>query len=213
MLFNTQDAEESGLAISDLMTALMALFLLGTLLAIEKRDFISQHIGNSQVISPQKYSKVEQVLYSHINGLAKQDNSLQWDQQRNTLTAWFKFDSGESMLSEQAKKTLNSICPKLIEMVRHKKNQIDKIVIRGHTDDGWSGKGNAFVGNMRVSYERAMNAMDHCLQSLDKKETAVATKFVAQGFSFSQKDNEITKGKEHLQRRVEILFKYKHETD
>ncbi|WP_042152489.1 MULTISPECIES: OmpA family protein [unclassified Pseudoalteromonas] len=213
MLFNIQDDEESGLAISDLMTALMALFLLGTLLALEKRDFISQHIGNSQVNTPHKYSKVENVLFSHLYDLAKQDSSLQWDEERNILTTWFKFESAKATLSIEAKNTLNSICPKLIEMVRREKNKIYNIVIRGHTDTSWSGKGNAFVGNMRVSYERAMNTMDHCLQSLGKNETAVATKFVAQGFSFSQANNEITQGKGDLQRRVEILFNYKHNSD
>ncbi|RJE71146.1 hypothetical protein BGP78_21970 [Pseudoalteromonas sp. MSK9-3] len=208
MLFNAQDTEDSGLAISDLMTALTAVFLLGTLLAIEKRDLISEYEAFNSTSFENNLLNGKRRVGKLLETMSNNKSKLHWDESRHALTVWLQFEKNDSKLTESAKATLNMLCPKLISIVGNHGSSIGKVIIRGHTDRSWSGKGNDFVGNMRVSYERAMNTTDYCLASLPKKEVVIASKFAAEGVSFLYADSPLTKGQENLQRRVEILFDY-----
>ncbi|MBQ4798648.1 hypothetical protein J8L73_05830 [Pseudoalteromonas sp. MMG006] len=207
MLIGSQDMEDSGLAISDLMTVLMTIFLLGTLLAIEKRELMSKFAEQSGSKVQTEQLQINKKFFEELEALSENDQSLYWDEKNSVLTAWFKFKRNDSSLTKKVQNSLDVICPKIINVTKNPDSNIEKVVFRGHTDKSWSGEGNKFVGNMRVSFERAMNTMDYCLHSLPRNNTAIASKFMAQGFSFIESDNKLTRGQSNLQRRVEILFK------
>lgn len=73
MLIGSQDMEDSGLAISDLMTVLMTIFLLGTLLAIEKRELMSKFAEQSGSKVQTEQLQINKKFFEELEALSEND--------------------------------------------------------------------------------------------------------------------------------------------
>jgi len=210
MLFTSnKNEDDSSLAISDLMTALMGTFLIGSVVAIELK---SSDLPTSTIEMSKNFVARGVIFNDHFENVTERFTELHLDTKNFSLKNRFKFSSGKSLVSEDMSEMLDKLCPLLIEYTKNN-DDIKKVIFRGHTDKSWSGEGNKFIGNMEVSYMRAINTLKHCLKNFDSNETKIASKFIAQGHSFVGSLYKKTKRNNGNSRFVEIIFQYKVDKD
>lgn len=170
-----------GLEISDLMMALVAVFLLGAVIA---NDTVRKSKGEYSFDKHQ----VDRLLENKLGDVIV-------DAQAELLTDGIirfrgNFGNAKSNLSEGAKERLNKLCPQLIGFVKSNINLISKVEFSGHSSEGWENKEitTPYFGNQRLSNARATNVMRYCLgDNFEKSETELMLKkFIAVGYSFSR---------------------------
>jgi flagellar motor protein MotB len=99
-----------------------------------------------------------------------------------------KFADSKSNITDEMKMTLDSLCPKLKEIITQKRNLIKSITFEGHTSKKWQkdSKITPYYGNKALSYERATKTMQYCLgESFEYDNPEFMKKFHAFGYSYS----------------------------
>lgn len=214
MLFTkNSDDDDSSLAISDLMTALMGTFLIGSVVAIElKSKHDAEPLANNTLKKIEDNANIpkarENTFQSHFSEVAGKFKQLDLDVKQLNLKNRFQFESGKSAVTDDMATMLDTLCPIMIDY-GHKAPDLQRVIFRGHTDKSWTGKGNDFIGNMEVSYMRAINTLKYCLKDFEPGETKLASKFIAQGHSFTSSLNKVTHANDRKARFVEIIFEFK----
>lgn len=195
---------------SDLMLGLAIVFM--TLFVLAITGFSSETISQKQQQMEVNKELIEKLSEENI------------DAQVDTLTGDIKisdlelFEVGSYHLSPKGKAYLNKLAPIYIDTIFSKVeliNQIDNIVIQGHTDSqsyaGIKNPDEQYMQNMTLSLERANSVASYMLHTnYDKKYSDKLKKIlVVEGKSYSEPI--LVNGKEdyNKSRRVELRLKTK----
>lgn len=195
---------------SDLMLGLAIVFM--TLFVLAMTGFTQQSIE-------QKAKQIE--VNKELTDRLQQENI---NAQVDKMTGDIKisdlelFEVGSAKLSKKGKDYLNKFAPIYINTIFSKEdliNEIDNIVIQGHTDSqmfaGVKNPDIQYMKNMALSLERANAVAEYILQTrYDKKYSSKLKKIlVVEGKSFSEPV--LINGKEdyNKSRRVEMRLKTK----
>ncbi len=187
---SNQDAEH-WISLSDLMTALMMLFLLVSIVYMIKVQ--------DSVDIPRIFKAEQQQLYAQMSNQFK-DKLNKWGAVLNPdLTVRFnnediQFATGSSQLRPEFKNALDEFFPSYIKILMQDeyRDNIKEIRIEGHTSSFWidgMSDNDAYIKNMELSQYRAQETLIYLLKhpglSL-KEKNWLKQKFRAIGFSSSQ---------------------------
>ena len=200
-LFN-DETDVFGLEISDLMVALVSVFLLGSVMM---SDMITHFTGERS--TNQGY--VDSLIYKNIGAVATQYNLDILDNGKIRFRA--PFESAESSLTTEMKIILDQLCPRLKKIVFDNKSLIHSITFEGHTSEDWpkEHKSTPYYGNKALSYLRAVNTMEYCLgKEFELAHPELMGKFNAFGFSYTRpilrQDGSVDKA---ASKRVDIVLR------
>lgn len=176
------------ISLSDIMTALMMVFLLISLIYMIR--------VKESVDIPKVFKADEEQLYAQLNEklsakLVKWGATLSPD-----LTVRFSnediiFQSGSPELKPDFKKALDEYFPDYLRSLMQDKfiNNIKEIRIEGHTSSFWSKGVNsevAYINNMQLSQQRAQNTLIYLLRSsylTEDEKVWLKKRFRAIGYS------------------------------
>ena len=126
------------------------------------------------------------------------------------LSSNILFDKGSALLKESSKKELEKVFIDYIGALtsnRNIKDQLDRIVIEGHTDSDGS-----YLLNLNLSQQRAYAVMNYLLSLEFTKENNIKPLLVASGRSFLDTVyDEAGKENKNASRRIEIKFRLKND--
>lgn len=205
------------IAISDLMTGLMLIFLFIAvvyMLHIEtsKKDLENQQAviidiaRTLQVVEQQIYQALITTFKAEIESntlVILQDNSIRF------YAPEVLFQAGESTLTDYYKDLLQDFFPRYIEILYQYKQDIQEIRIEGHTSSEWNNEVNtkeSYKKNLELSQKRAYATLTYCydLKKTQAYHNWLQGVLLASGLSFGH--NIIENGVENkvLSRRVEF---------
>jgi len=207
--YYTDDSTFS-LSISDLMSALLLIFILllsGTLLKLAEQQEINQ--AQLDLISEQQ--KAKRSIIAQLKG-EMEEFDIEVDPKTGVIRIKesILFDFGNANLNPEGERFLNKFIPKYAAILLNKKEikeQIGQIIIEGHTDNIGS-----YSQNLHLSLERANSVASIIFQDSFiefKEKSEFQKKLSVNGRSFINPiiDN---KTKEHRDqnRRVEFKFSF-----
>ncbi|RAX52145.1 OmpA family protein [Helicobacter sp. 11-8110] len=189
----TSDSDDFFIALSDIMTALMLLFLLISIVYMIKVE--------DSVRVPKIFKETTQGLSERLNKEFDKDLKGWGAVLDKDLTIRFYqpdilFKTGSWVLSPKFKEILNEFFPRYLKIMMDKQfvNNIEEIRIEGHTSSFWGNiKGDtAYLNNMELSQARTREVIKYLLSlKLDKKEKEWLKKhFRAIGFSSAKPLND-----------------------
>lgn len=175
-----EEMDASGLAISDLMMALVAIFILGS---VVMRDAAGKYKDAESLNS----DRLDRVIEREI-GSATKRHGVELIK-GGTIRFRGGFKQGKSKLMPSIKEQLDDVCPSLKSLVIKNHKLIQSVVFEGHTNTDWEALdvNTAYYGNKNVSDKRATNTMRYCLGErfeLDHKD--LISKFLAVGYSYTR---------------------------
>lgn len=208
------DSEEHWIAVSDLMSGLMMLFLLIAVLYL--------------VIVERKNDEIEQVilLYEDLREELYQDLLVEFDQD---LPRWgaelsddlrlrftnteLLFEEGDSQLRTEFSTILGDFFPRYLGILTSAKyrHEVLEVRIEGHTSSSWAQASNsddAYMRNMALSQERTRTTLGTILdlEEVEYERTWLREKLTANGLSSSQLImNEAGEEDAQRSRRVEFV--------
>jgi len=125
------------------------------------------------------------------------------------LSSNILFDKGSSKLKDSAKKELKKVFIEYIGTLIYNKNikqQLDKIIIEGHTDSDGS-----YLLNLNLSQKRAYAVLNYLLTLDFTKENNIKPLLVASGRSYLDLIKKDGKEDKQASRRIEIKFSLKND--
>lgn len=185
---------EHWISISDMMTALMLVFML---IAISFMLRVTQQNQEIKQLA-EDYQEIKKEIYEELQ-IEFKDDLEDWNAEilPNYLIVRFKdvdvmFKQGESELTEAFKQRLEDFFPRYLEILAQKKykNEIEDIRIEGHTSSEWENarsEEEAYLNNMELSQNRARKVLSYLL-TLDKSREKfdwLKSTVTANGMSFS----------------------------
>ena len=192
---NNGGSEDHWISISDMMTAIMLIFLL---IAISFMIKVSEEKRQIEGVA-ESYFNLKNELYNDLNNEFKGDLT-KWDAEilRDSLIFRYEdvdvmFETGESELTPQFKAILSDFFPRYINLLQQVKykDEIAEIRIEGHTSSEWEGANSqleAYLNNMKLSQDRSRKVLAFSIKLkdvLDKQEWLI--KYVtANGLSSSK---------------------------
>ena len=211
-----KSSEDHWMSISDLMSALMIVFMLIAIAFMIKVQH-QQKLMNDIIV---EYAEVKANIYKELydefeNDLPKWDAEID----KKTLSVRFKepdilFSAGSSKLNPKFQSILNDFMPRYIKVLSQPKyaNVIQEIRIEGHTSSEWYGQNGtdaAYFGNMVLSQERTRSVLEYtiCMPALQNNKQWLMKKITANGLSFSQKIVEDGVENKSKSRRVEFRIR------
>lgn len=179
---------EHWISLSDIMTALMMIFLLISVVYMLK--------VKEAVEIPRLFKTNEQQLHAQMNAELN-DILTKWGAKLNPdLTVRFDkhdilFTSGSSDLNLQFKQALDEFFPKYIKTLMQDQylGNIKEIRIEGHTSSHWAvgvSENESYIRNMQLSQNRAQNTLIYLLnhpQLTAQEKDWLKRKFRALGYS------------------------------
>lgn len=175
-----QQAEVGGLEISDLMMALVAVFLLFSVLM---KDMLTGLSGEA-TINKKRVDKLLSAKLSEVR-LSNKIEILEG----GIIRFRGKFGTSKSGITTEMKTKLDEVCKPLIQMVIEYADLIDVVSFEGHASKSWEGsdKETPFYGNKELSNWRAVNTMRYCLgDDFERTHPNYLEKFVAVGYSYTR---------------------------
>ena len=129
------------------------------------------------------------------------------------------FKEGSAKLTSRGQATLDNAMPIYLDALLGDPalaEHVDRISIEGHTNSNYGGSKDptqAYLYNLRLSQNRAYNAMEYLLRSDLKAKRDLRRLLVANGFSSSRLIRDVKIGEEDKvrSRRIEIRFRLKDE--
>ncbi len=176
----SEDDEYSGLEISDLMMALVAVFLIGSVLMLDVID-----VQNSKQSIARRH--LDNAITYELGEVAA-ENSIEITE-GGVMTFQGGFDQNSSELTQELKSRLDEYCPKLKQFVLSNIDLIESVVFEGHTNQTWgaSDLNTPYYGNQNVSNARAANTMKYCLgEHFEEDHGDILNKFLAVGHSYTK---------------------------
>ncbi len=171
MIFKPKNSNRSGedywIALSDIMTALMLLFLLISVVYMIKVE--------DSVKIPKIFKETSQGLSDRLNKEFQKDLHA-WGAVIDTdLTIRFTqpdilFSTGSSMLSPKFKQILDQFFPRYLAIMMQNEfiDNIEEIRIEGHTSSFWGQNSNpneAYLKNMALSQERTRAVLEYLINN------------------------------------------------
>lgn len=182
-----RDDSDYWIALSDIMTALMLIFLLMSVIYMIKVE--------DSVKIPKIFKEVSQGLSQKLNKEFRDDLKSWGAVIDKDLTIRFSqpdvlFKTGSSDLSVKFTDILNDFFPRYLKIIMSDefKDNIEEIRIEGHTSSIWTGedKQKAYFKNMKLSSDRSRSVLEYLLVNANDIEKDFLRKhFRAIGFSSS----------------------------
>lgn len=204
------------MSISDLMSALMIIFLFVAIAFMIQIQQQQQQMTEIIVEYKQIKSEIYQALYEEF----KEDFKY-WDADidKKTLSIRFQepdilFASGSSEINPKFKSILNDFFPRYISILSKEKYKkvIQEIRIEGHTSSQWYGQNgtpDAYFKNMELSQARTRSVLEYTitLPSVKNEYNWMIEKITANGLSYSQRIMENGTENPIKSRRVEFRIR------
>jgi outer membrane protein OmpA-like peptidoglycan-associated protein len=212
------------LAISDMMTGLMMVFLFITVSYAHNVKKESETAVEEAVAS---HDNIEEIISEIIDARAKIAEDLhrefdkdleRWDATIDDETLTFRFNSpevlfraGDANVSSLFNEIISDFWPRYLSILNSNSNQIYEIKIEGHTSSEWSSRvtrNESYFNNMKLSQDRSRNVLEKCFDYTPPEliEWSIAT-ITANGFSFSRlKYSENGEEDPETSRRVEFTI-------
>ncbi len=186
--------EAHWIPLSDLMTGLMAMFLL---IAVTFMMHVEAEASNVRQVAV-AYSQIKDALFADLQAEFKNDLP-KWKAQiiKEDLSIRFTepevlFATGSSELKPEFQEILSSFFPRYVRIltsVRYK-GSISEVRIEGHTSSGWIGAttpAEAYFRNMELSQARTRSALTYALslQEVSEQRDWLRRNLTANGLSSS----------------------------
>ena len=212
-------AENHWMSISDMMSALMIIFLFIAISFMIKVN--EQKKDMDKIIRESKQVKIE--IYEALNKEFRDDFS-QWGAEldQKTLSVRFKepdvlFKPNSSRIEEKFIVILDDFFPRYLKVLNNPKfrDSIQEVRIEGHTSSEWRsdlGTDIAYLENMRLSQERARSVLTYVFGlKLPEQRDWLIKHLTANGLSFSQRiEND---GKENFEKSRRVEFRIRTNAD
>lgn len=208
-----QDDGEHWLSVSDLMAALMMVFLFIAVAlmrqAFEDRDRM-QDVAQAYIDNRER---IHQALEEEFRG-----DIERWDADINAATLSFEFRSpdilfqqGDAALRPRFRNILSDFFPRYIAVLKGFRDSIDEVRIEGHTSSVWNqrtSEDDAYFKNMQLSQARTRTVLDYAyrLPSVAASRPWVRKHVAAVGLSFSQRKF-TTAGNEDIEGSRRVTFR------
>lgn len=194
--FQNKSEDSYWMSISDMMSALMIIFLFVSISFMLKVQQQQQQMTEIIVEYKNIKSEIYKALYEEFN-----EDFKFWDAiiDKKTLSIKFQepevlFASGSSQLNPKFKQILDDFFPRYISIITQEKykNVIQEIRIEGHTSSEWYGQANtsqAYFKNMELSQARTRSVLEYIimLPSVHSSYEWMIQKITANGLSYSQR--------------------------
>lgn len=221
------DDEEHWITVSDLMSALMVIFLFIAITYIRPVTIQRDTVKALVVAWKEGERKLYEALFEEFK-----DDLPKWNAELDPdLIIRFKapdvlFAAGQSSLRPQFQETLKKFIPRYVRILEKFRDKIEEVRIEGHTSSDWGGLTGdfAYSENMRLSQDRTRAVLQFALllpEVLQHKEwlrgfiTAVGRsssklKFTTEGREDPEQSRRVefrvvTKAKEQIVRVLETL--------
>ena len=214
-----KQVENHWMSISDMMSALMIIFLFIAISFMIKVN--EQKKDMDKIIRESKQVKIE--IYEALNKEFRDDFS-QWGAEldQKTLSVRFKepdvlFKPNSSRIEEKFIVILDDFFPRYLKVLNNPKfkDSIQEVRIEGHTSSEWRGDlgtDKAYLENMRLSQERARSVLTYVFGlKLPEQRDWLIKHLTANGLSFSQRiEND---GKENFEKSRRVEFRIRTNAD
>ena len=214
-----KQVENHWMSISDMMSALMIIFLFIAISFMIKVN--EQKKDMDKIIRESKQVKIE--IYEALNKEFRDDFS-QWGAEldQKTLSVRFKepdvlFKPNSSRIEEKFIIILDDFFPRYLKVLNNPKfkDSIQEVRIEGHTSSEWRGDLGtdvAYLENMRLSQERARSVLTYVFGlKLPEQRDWLIKHLTANGLSFSQRiEND---GKENFEKSRRVEFRIRTNAD
>ena len=214
-----KQVENHWMSISDMMSALMIIFLFIAISFMIKVN--EQKKDMDKIIRESKQVKIE--IYEALNKEFRDDFS-QWGAEldQKTLSVRFKepdvlFKPNSSRIEEKFIVILDDFFPRYLKVLNNPKFKdfIQEVKIEGHTSSEWRddlGTDIAYLENMRLSQERARSVLTYVFGlKLPEQRDWLIKHLTANGLSFSQRiEND---GKENFEKSRRVEFRIRTNAD
>jgi len=189
-----QENEEHWIAVSDLMSGLMMLFLLISVMYLviveRKNDEIERVVVLYEDLREELY---QDLLIEFENDLPLWGSELDEDLKFRFTNTDLLFEEGESSLKPEFTNILNDFFPRYMGILTSEKyrNEILEVRIEGHTSSSWSlarDSDDAYMRNMALSQERTRTTLGFIfqLENVAHEKDWLRQRLTANGLSSSQ---------------------------
>lgn len=179
MLLHRRNDDDHIMAISDLMSGLMIVFLLVAISYMQNVSQSKKRITDIVVT----YNNTQVSLYENLMEEFKEDLP-RWgasiDQQTLSISFFepeILFKSGEAAITPRFKEILKEFFPRYISILFSDKfkDSIAEIRIEGHTSSEWASSqtnaDDAYFYNMELSQQRTLSVLRYCTGLINDSET------------------------------------------
>jgi len=189
------DREDHWIPLSDLMAALMMVFLLIAITYMLKAEAKTNQIKEVALV----YEELKQELYEDLYAEFREDLP-KWKAKldRESLTITFGepdvlFESGKAELQPRFREILADFFPRFANILNSPKYRdgIEEVRIEGHTSSSWettASEDDSYFLNMRLSQARTSSALRYVLTLPEVRENVAWLRqhVTANGMSFSR---------------------------
>ena len=213
---NNKDKNEIWISLSDIMTALMVIFLF---ICISYMNVIKNEKEEIKEVAL-TWQMSQEDIYNSLHNEFKNDLE-KWKAviDKDTLTIRFTepkvlFKAGEHYLTEEFENILINFLPRYQKILNQYNDEIQNIRIEGHTSSDWGdlSKIESYKKNMKLSQERTQSVLDFWLTNINTDKKWIIKYVEAVGKSFSDPILNLNNNEDKLKsRRVEFKVKTKTE--
>ncbi len=188
------DTEEHWIAVSDLMSGLMMLFLLIAIMYLVIVERKNEEIERVVVLYEDLREELYQDLLAEFGAdLPRWGAQLDEDLRLRFTDTDVLFEEGESSLRPQFAEILSDFFPRYLNILTSEqyRNDILEVRIEGHTSSSWSqasSDDDAYMRNMALSQERTRSALGYLIDLADvsHEKDWLRQHLTANGLSSSQ---------------------------
>lgn len=189
-----EENEEHWIAVSDLMSGLMMLFLLIAVMYLviveRKNDEIERIVVLYEDLREELY---QDLLMEFANDLPRWGAELDEDLKFRFTNTDLLFEEGQSNLKPEFSTILSDFFPRYMGILNSEKYRDDILEVRieGHTSSTWSfasDSDDAYMKNMALSQERTRTTLGFifALESVEHEKDWLRERLTANGLSSSQ---------------------------
>lgn len=216
MPLSTRDDSSHFISLSDIMTALMLVFMFISVAMIMQNQQDQKNVQHAKEIT-KNYEEGKKTLCRELNEDFKNDLA-NWNAEIkcDKLSIYFddanvNFSTGSAELQPEFKAHLAEFFPRYVNLIMQNKDNIQEVRIEGYTDStGKYGqtKRERYFYNMKLSQDRARNVLEYCLtlpNFNDREFDELKELITANGLSFSHIRTDSNKNENRdASRRVEF---------
>lgn len=164
---NAEEDDDHWITVSDLMSALMVIFLFIAITYIRPVTIQRDTVKALVVAWKEGERKLYEALFEEFK-----DDLPKWNAELDPdLIIRFKapdvlFSTGQSALRPQFQETLRKFLPRYVAILEKFRDKIEEVRIEGHTSSDWGGMSGdyAYAENMRLSQDRTRAVLQFTLQ-------------------------------------------------
>lgn len=209
-----QENEEHWIAVSDLMSGLMIVFLLISVMYLVIVEQKNEQIERVVVLYEDLREELYQDLYAEFEqDLPRWGAQLDEDLRLRFTNTDLLFELGESSLRDEFTAIIDDFFPRYLAILASDqyRDEIQEVRIEGHTSSAWSqaeDNDDAYMRNMALSQARTRSALGYImdLEAVSHEKQWLRERLTANGLSSSQLITRVDGSEdEDRSRRVEFV--------